>query len=93
MYFKDLKKAWTRILKRAGIEDLTLHDLRRTLGSYQAITAASLAIIGKSLGHKTSKATEIYARMNLDPVGASVEKATSAMLAFVESNVPGEAGY
>jgi integrase len=84
LHFKDPKKAWARILKRARIEDLRLHDLRRTLGSYQAITGASLAIIGKSLGHKTSKATEVYARMNLDPVRASVEKATNAMLAFVK---------
>jgi integrase len=83
LHFKDPKKAWARILKRAGIEDLRLHDLRRTLGSYQAITGASLAIIGKSLGHKTSKATKVYARMNLDPVRSSVEKATTAMLAFL----------
>lgn len=84
LHFKDPKKAWARILKRAGIEDLRLHDLRRTLGSYQAITGANLAIIGKSLGHKTFKATEVYARVNLDPVRASVEKATNAMLAFIE---------
>jgi integrase len=52
LHFKDPKKAWAKILKIAGIEDLRLHDLRRTLGSYQAITGASMAIIGKSLGHK-----------------------------------------
>ena len=84
-YFQDPKKAWRRILLRAGIEDLRLHDLRRTLGSYQATTGSSLAIIGKSLGHKTSKATEIYARMNLDPVRESVERATNAMLAFINN--------
>ncbi len=43
------KKGWTRILKRAGIQDLRIHDLRRTLGSWQAKTGASLTIIGKSL--------------------------------------------
>jgi integrase len=29
------KKAWKRILERAGIDDLRIHDLRRTLGSWQ----------------------------------------------------------
>ena len=62
------KSAWKRILKRAGLHDLRLHDLRRTLGSWQAATGASLPIIGKTLGHKNLAATQIYARLNLDPV-------------------------
>ena len=74
------KTAWKRILKRAGLSDLRLHDLRRTLGSWQAATGASLPIIGKSLGHKSLAATQIYARLDLDPVRASVNKATDAML-------------
>lgn len=59
--------------------DLRIHDLRRTLGSWQAKTGASLAIIGKSLNHKTHKATMIYARLDLDPVRQSVNTATQAM--------------
>src|SRR6266567_453165 len=74
------KTAWARILKRAGLQDLRLHDLRRTLGSWQAATGASLPIIGKSLGHKSLAATQIYARLNLDPVRAAVNLATDAML-------------
>lgn len=62
------------------IPDLRIHDLRRTLGSWQAITGASLPIIGKSLNHKSQQATAIYARLDLDPVRMSVEKATAAML-------------
>ena len=60
--------------------DLRIHDLRRTLGSWQVKTGASLAIIGKSLNHKTHQATAIYARLDLDPVRQSVNTATSAML-------------
>lgn len=73
------KSAWKRILTIAGIENLRIHDLRRTLGSYQAITGASLQIIGKSLGHKSTQATQVYARLHLDPVRASMEKAVSEM--------------
>jgi len=60
--------------------DLRLHDLRRTLGSWQAATGASLPIIGKSLGHSSIQATQIYARLNLDPVRASVNRAVDSML-------------
>jgi integrase len=74
------KKGWRRILERAGIKDLRIHDLRRTLGSWQAITGSSLPIIGKSLNHKNASTTQIYARLNLDPVRESVQKATVAMI-------------
>ena len=74
------KKAWATLLKAAGIENLRIHDLRRTLGSWQARTGASLSIIGKSLNHKTHQATAIYARLDLDPVRQSVNTATAAMM-------------
>jgi integrase len=60
--------------------DLRIHDLRRTLGSWQAKCGASLAIIGKSLNHKDLESTRIYARLDLDPVRQSVNTATQAML-------------
>ncbi|KQU78178.1 MULTISPECIES: site-specific integrase [unclassified Rhizobacter] len=75
------KKPWAALLKRAGIANLRFHDLRRSLGSWQARTGASLIIIGKSLGHKSHEATQIYARLDTDPIRESVTRATSAMLA------------
>lgn len=74
------KKRWQALIDRCGIVNLHIHDLRRSLGSWQAITGASLVIIGKSLGHKSADATMIYARLHNDPVRASVSAATSAML-------------
>lgn len=79
-HLEEPKSAWKRILMRAEIGDLRVHDLRRTLGSWQAVTGASSYIIGKSLGHKDSKSTAVYARLHLDPVRASMEKATKAMI-------------
>ncbi|QSA98819.1 site-specific integrase [Methylococcus sp. EFPC2] len=75
------KKAWARVLERAGIDNLRIHDLRRTLGSWQAKTGASLVIVGKSLNHKSPSTTAVYAQLDLDPVRESVERATSAILA------------
>lgn len=89
-HLQEPRKGWERILKRAGIKDLQLHDLRRTLGSWQAKTGASLAIIGKSLNHKNQNTTAIYARLDLDPVRDSVNTATSAMLAAGGLTKPGE---
>lgn len=79
-HLREPKKGWQRVLARAGIENLRIHDLRRTLGSWQAKTGASLAIIGKSLNHKNQNTTAIYARLDQEPVRASVNTATSAMM-------------
>jgi len=80
-HMENPKKAWKRILDRADLSNLRIHDLRRTLGSWQAKQGASLAIIGKSLNHKNQSTTAIYARLDLDPVRESVNTATSAMMA------------
>ncbi len=73
------KTAWRRIVERAGLKDVRVHDLRRTLASFQALSGSSLPIIGKSLGHKQSASTQIYARLELGSVRRSVETAVEAM--------------
>ena len=83
-HYEEPKKTWQNLLARAGIENLRLHDLRRTLGSYEAIAGASLHIIGKSLGHKSPNSTMVYARLDNDPVRDAIQKATDKMMSFVE---------
>lgn len=90
-HLEEPKKGWKRILERAGIENLRIHDLRRTLGSWQAKTGASLAIIGKSLNHKNQNTTAIYARLDLDPVRDSINTATNAMLTAAGLKKPADA--
>jgi integrase len=79
-HLTGFKHSWPALLKRAKITGLRIHDLRRTLGSWQANTGASLPIIGKSLGHRSQAATSIYARLQLEPVQEALERATKAML-------------
>ncbi|MFZ2315623.1 MAG: tyrosine-type recombinase/integrase [Gammaproteobacteria bacterium] len=78
-HLADPKKPWQRILQSAGIKDLRIHDLRRSLGSWQASTGASLVIIGKTLSHRNVNTTAIYARLNIDPVRDAMNKATQAI--------------
>ena len=76
----DGTKPWKDLLTRAKIKDLRMHDLRRSLGSWQAATGASLPIIGKTLGHKSLEATKIYARLDVESVRESVNTAVSAIM-------------
>jgi len=80
-HLTGFKRSWPKLRQRAQLPDVTIHDLRRTLGSWQAAQGASLKIIGESLGHSSTAATQIYARLSLDPVRASVTAATQAMFA------------
>jgi len=78
-HLMEPKKGWQALLKAAEIEDLRMHDLRRTLGSYMAIGNQSLHVIGKVLGHKSPTATQIYSRLTNDPLLQAMEKAQKDM--------------
>jgi integrase len=80
-HLTNVKRSWRTLLKRSKLKGLRIHDLRRTLGSWQAGAGVSLPIIGKTLGHQSGVATEIYARLHLDPVREAVRIATQSMLA------------
>lgn len=81
LVFKQIKKrAKDRgIILPEGLMSIRLHDVRRTLGSYQAINGSSLQVIGQSLGHKSMQSTQVYSRLTLEPVRQSVEKAVEAI--------------
>lgn len=87
-HLRDPKKAWSKLLERADIRDVRIHDLRRTHGSYMAATGANQFVISRALGHKDVATTAIYARLDLDPIRAASEKATNIMFTDVEGLLP-----
>ncbi|MDA8259207.1 MAG: tyrosine-type recombinase/integrase [Betaproteobacteria bacterium] len=75
------KMAWQRLLGRANIEDVRIHDLRRTLGAHLAGSGANMPVSMQALGHKTTAAALVYQRLTIDPVRKAVNTAVSDMLA------------
>jgi integrase len=82
-HVEDLHRPWYALLKRAGIENMRFHDLRRTFGSYQAITGAGSFVLGKALGDKTNAAVRVYARLTMDPIRDSIQRGADKMLEFI----------
>ena len=82
--------AWKRIVANAGLADLHPHDLRRTMGSWQAAAGVPLNVIGKSLGHSSLASTAIYARLQLDPVRLAVSNASDSMIKAAGFSVGGD---
>lgn len=94
---KDPDEAWKALCEQATaaklpipsplLPDIRIHDLRRTLASWQVKTGATLPVIGRSLNHRSSATTAVYARMDNDPVRAAVTRATEEMLSVGQAHV------
>jgi integrase len=83
-HMSDLKKPWRRIRGRAGLGDVRLHDLRRTVGSLLAQDGASLQLIGKVLNHSDMKTTAIYARLTENAARDALEQHGSKIVFITE---------
>jgi integrase len=82
-------KRWDRVREAAKLPDVRIHDLRRTAGSWMAATGANLSAIGKSLGHRNTATTAVYARLDLSGVKGAVDVATAAMQAAMKPKTNG----
>jgi integrase len=79
---------WHRITSRAGFYcpgndeiHLTIHDLRRTLATYNVRRGGSLQATSKLLGHSDLSITDqVYAHLDVDNVRAELEKTVELII-------------
>jgi integrase len=64
----DLKRVWSAVSRRAGLQGVRIHDLRHTYASFGAGGGLGLPIIGKLLGHTQASTTSRYAHLDNDPL-------------------------
>ena len=69
----NIDRNWRRIREEAGIEDVRLHDLRRTTGSWLSQAGIELNTIKDALRHASLSTTLTYARLGADPARAAME--------------------
>lgn len=67
-------KVWLKVRKKAGLDDVRLHDLRHTVASIAVSSGLALPIVGAMLGHKTPSTTARYAHLADDPVRRGQEQ-------------------
>ena len=70
----NIQKPWRLIRERAKLADVRIHDLRHTYASLAVAQNLSLPIVGKLLGHKSSKSTERYAHLYTDVMANAANK-------------------
>jgi integrase len=73
-HYVGLPKAWERIRKQAGLDDIRIHDLRHSFASVGASAGMGLQVVGKLLGHKDPKTTARYSHIADDPARAAADR-------------------
>ncbi len=61
--YGDIKNAFNRACKRAGIRDFHFHDLRHTFASHLVMAGVDITTVKELLGHKTLTMTLRYAHL------------------------------
>jgi integrase len=79
----NLQKAWRRIRRMAGLDDVRIHDLRHSFASVAAAQGMSLPVIGALLGHSQPATTARYAHLAQEPLAwanAEISRRTAAAM-------------
>jgi len=80
-----IDRPWRRIRERAKLDDVRIHDLRRTLGSWMAQSGVPINIIGKILNHSQLQTTQIYARLSTEPLREVLDDHAERLLKSVKA--------
>ncbi|MBA7622771.1 Tyrosine recombinase XerD [subsurface metagenome] len=62
--YSDIKTAWQKAIKKAGIKDFRFHDLRHTFASYLVMSNVNLKTVQELLGHKSMQMTMRYSHLS-----------------------------
>ena len=76
----NVSKPWKRVCKKAGLEGICIHDLRRTVGSWLAQSGSSLHLIGTVLNHTNQSTTMTYARYAPDQRREALENHSEKLM-------------
>lgn len=78
---------WRRIRARAGLDDVTIHDLRRTCASWMACNGENLAVISRVLNHSSLAITSVYARLDVSSMKTALGKNADRLLGMGSASV------
>ena len=78
-HLTDMQRPWRRIRKRAGLDDVRIHDLRHSCASDALQLGEDLPMIGNLLGHTQVQTTARYAHLKTDPIHAAADKVSGAI--------------
>lgn len=87
-HYRTLHAAWGELCAAARIEDARIHDLRHSVASVGAGLGLGLPVIGRLLGHASSRTTQRYAHLDDDPLRAAAARIAETITAALHSGKP-----
>ena len=84
-HLSNLNSPWLLVRKRAGLEDVRIHDLRHSFASGALALGESLTMIGKLLGHRQVQTTARYAHLARESVKTSAARVAASIAADMEN--------
>jgi len=75
----NINDSWDRVRRRAGLDDVRLHDLRHTFASRALAIGEGLPMIGELLGHRQVNTTARYAHLARESIQASTAKVADSI--------------
>ena len=88
----DELSLWRRVRRRAGIEDVRLHDLRHTFASQAVLRGVALPVVARLLGHQSEKMTLRYAHVSDRETEAAAERMGAALAEMLAGCRPALSG-
>jgi len=85
-YFQGTKKIWPKIVRKSGLEGVTPHTLRHTMGAMATSTGEALAMTGAILGHTNLRSPMIYAHVEMDPSKRAADRVGEHLLAAMKND-------
>ena len=77
---KEVRKTMKTVCEICGIKDLHVHDLRRSLGSWMLMNGVDIAVVSRTLGHKSIAVTEkVYAHLLPEKISNATRLAVESM--------------
>ncbi|MDP0927963.1 tyrosine-type recombinase/integrase [Paracoccus onubensis] len=86
-HLTDMQKPWRRLRKRAGLDDLRIHDLRHSFASDALQLGQDLTMIGRLLGHTQVQTTARYAHLKTDPIRSAADEVSEAVALALSGSV------
>ena len=87
--YRTVRKRFNQVASAAGLPDVHLHDLRRTVMTAAAVEGVGTHVLRDLLGHKTTAMADRYIRHAGNSVREARERMAAAMQAMMQG---GEAG-
>ena len=81
----NLNAQWVVVRRRAGLEDVRIHDLRHSFASRALALGEGLTMIGKLLGHRQVQTTARYAHLARESVKTSAARVAESIAADMEN--------